>query len=867
MKRKIYKLVSGAKTELLALALALFSITAYSQTTYTFSYTGGQQTIALQAGSYSVQCWGAKGESAVNQPTGGIGGYSAGTFSLSSTTTVYVSAGGKGSLGPSSGAFANGGWNGGGQGYGSTVIGAGGGGASHIATVTGVLSALSSNTSAIIIVAGGGGGSGYAGVGGNGGGVTGGNGNSGTGGTTGGTFGVGAIGTTAGTCGGGGGGWFGGNLGSPGNTGGAGGGSGYIGGLISGITVQSGQTGFVSDPDVTGNGLVLITELCNISIYSSGTNSLNPSICSGQSLTLTTNATSNYSWSTGQTTNSIVVAPNTNTVYSLVATSSLNCSTSTTRSVTVSSLPPVISISNPSNNICLGKTVSLTASGALTYTWVNAGVVNGQTFTPSATAAYTVMGQNGCGTTNATTTITVAPLVVTATAPVTLVCAGSTATLTATSAVPNYTWLPGPFTGSTVVASPTANTLYTVIASDGACNGTATLNITTKVTPTITSSASSATICQGLSTTLNASGAGTGGTYSWTPGGAGSQITVSPATSTLYTLMGTNTLNCTGLTQQLVIVDNMPIFNVVANKTLVCSGQTVNLVASGNSISGFVWTNGPSTGTYTPTVSTTNVYTVTASHSANTCTATKTIVVAAIIPNVTFPVDTSICAGGTATITASGATSYVFNGLTNGTSGTTIFQPQQTTTITIIATTTSLTTNCPLTQTLLLSVNPLPTLTVVATRTAICKSETNTLTPSGAQSFTLTSATGATNTGTSFVITPTASVLYTVTGTDSKGCKAELVLQAKVNTCNSLNEFNFNTTAWLVYPNPSNGTFILKSDVPLDLTLVNELGQQVRTIQLEAANGFSVEIKNLRAGIYFVIDKNSSGTARKIVVE
>src|SRR5207253_8273805 len=158
--------------------------------------------------------------------------------------------------------------------------------------------------------------------------------------------------------GGGGSGWYGGGAGWGGstgfNSGAGGGGSGYIGGVTSATTILFGQTGYVTNPDIAGNGRVHITELCSILIYSSGTNSLNAAICSGQSLTLTTNATSNYSWSTGQTTSSIVVAPTTNTVYSIIATSSLNCTASNTKSVSVSSGPPVLSIANPSNNICLG---------------------------------------------------------------------------------------------------------------------------------------------------------------------------------------------------------------------------------------------------------------------------------------------------------------------------------------------------------------------------------------------------------------------------------------------------------------------------------------------------------------------------------
>src|SRR5690606_20140427 len=88
-----------------------------------------------------------------------------------------------------------------------------------------------------------------------------------------------------------------------------GGGSGYIGGVTNGVNVQQGQTGFVTKPISGGDGLVIIRELCNFNLTVAGaSNSLAPAICAGQSLTLTVDAVSNFSWSTGATgSNSIIV--------------------------------------------------------------------------------------------------------------------------------------------------------------------------------------------------------------------------------------------------------------------------------------------------------------------------------------------------------------------------------------------------------------------------------------------------------------------------------------------------------------------------------------------------------------------------------
>ena len=217
-----------------------------------FVYTGSEQTWNVPAGVSEVklEVWGAQGGYRSSSTYGGKGGYSVGTYSSTPGQTLYVVVGGSGNTGGTSG-----GYNGGG----SRGTYNGGGGATHIATATGVLSGLSGNTEAVLIVAGGGGsdgGSSYSGGAGGGtngiapsggygtaGGVgtqsaggTGGNGNSGS-------FGQGGAGAYAssGYAGAGGGGWYGGGGSYPDGSvdddlGGAGG-SGYIGGVSDAQTI------------------------------------------------------------------------------------------------------------------------------------------------------------------------------------------------------------------------------------------------------------------------------------------------------------------------------------------------------------------------------------------------------------------------------------------------------------------------------------------------------------------------------------------------------------------------------------------------------------------------------------------------------
>ena len=188
-----------------------------SNTNMNFSYTGSVQTATLDPGKYILECWGAQGGS-YSSYSGGAGGYSIGTITLSQRTNLYIYVGGQPATQTSTGA-TSGGFNGGGAGCSRTcnysTYGQGGGGASDIRIGQ-------DSFYARVIVAGGGGGSSsedsfttkY------GGGISGGSSVSGYGATqtsagTNGLFGQGGAATTSGTnynygSGGGGGGFYGG---------------------------------------------------------------------------------------------------------------------------------------------------------------------------------------------------------------------------------------------------------------------------------------------------------------------------------------------------------------------------------------------------------------------------------------------------------------------------------------------------------------------------------------------------------------------------------------------------------------------------------------------------------------------------------
>lgn len=140
-----------------------------------FDYTGSVQTATLTPGRYKLECWGAQGgnsnQSNGTYGNGGKGGYSTGILNVSTNTTIYITVGGQGQNGVFNTRTA-GGFNGGGDGYGTnnSGVGGGGGGASDISLTSPVFSHSSyfinniRDTNSLlsrIIVAGGGGSAGY----------------------------------------------------------------------------------------------------------------------------------------------------------------------------------------------------------------------------------------------------------------------------------------------------------------------------------------------------------------------------------------------------------------------------------------------------------------------------------------------------------------------------------------------------------------------------------------------------------------------------------------------------------------------------------------------------------------------------------
>ena len=408
--------------------------------------------------------------------------------------------------------------------------------------------------------------------------------------------------------------------------------------------------------------------------------------------------------------------------------------------------------------ICSGPNVTLTATGATTYTWTPT-VTNGVAFAPTiGTTTYTVVGTTaGCtGTDQVVVTVNQTPTIV---ANNVSLCASGTATVSATGGN-TYSWTPSTYlsaaTGASVTFTPGVTTTYTVTGTSAAgCTSTDPVTVSVIANAPINAGADVA-VCAGTGSTFTATG---GVTYTWSPSAGlstttGASVIATPTVTTTYTVSGVDASGCTGTDQILITVNPIPTVSAGADQT-VCAGTPVTLSASGATT--YTWSPTATNGVaFTPTVTAT--YTVTGT--TNGCVGTDQVLVTVnAVPTVNAGIDQTLCQGPNVTLTATGATTYTWTPtLTNGVA----FTPTVgATTYAVVGTSNG----CTGTDQVVVTINPLPTVNAGADQ-SICQGPTVTLTATGATSYTWTPT--ITN-GTAF--TPVlGATTYSVTGTSAAGC-------------------------------------------------------------------------------------------------
>ena len=467
-----------------------------------------------------------------------------------------------------------------------------------------------------------------------------------------------------------------------------------------------------------------------------------------------------------------------------------------------------------------------------------------------------------------------------------------------------YTWaLPNGWIGSsttnTISVTPTSNGIMSVTASYS-CGTSSQKNLYITVPVAVTAVSSASALCAGQSATINATGSAN--TFSWSTSATTSSISVSPTVTTVYSVVGTNTVNgCSNTSATSLVINAVPIVSVTSGA--ICTGNSFTMVPSGantytfssgtsivsptanasysvtgTSASGCVSSNtavstvtvgaiptvsvtsgvicagnsftmvGSGASTYTfssgsaivsPTA--TANYSVTGTSSLG-CVSSNTAVSSVTVnaaPSVSVN-SGAICAGNSFTMVASGGTTYTFS------SGSAVVTPTATAAYTVSSTSTV---GCVGSAVSTVTVNALPSVNAVSNTSVLCVGSSATLTANGASTYTWNTTA---NTAV-IVINPTVTTSYTVNGTNAAGCKNIATVTQSVSTCVGLNTVSAKINGLSVYPNPSNGEFTVELNNNLSKTIqIMDVTGRVVLTTTSLNDTVNVNINNLTNGIYFV---------------
>ena len=495
-------------------------------------------------------------------------------------------------------------------------------------------------------------------------------------------------------------------------------------------------------------------------------------LCHGQStaLTITGDAGNTYHWFDGSSTNTINVS--TAGQYSVTVTNINGCQNTLTATVNeYNTTAPEIS---GNLTICGNQTTTLRASGGSSYVWDNGSTQ--AMITVNATGTYSVTATNSYGCTATTSaTVLVNPIPSVNILAVNTICKNDEVTLTAVAPTAGtFQWNSGQNT-PVVTISPNVSTIYTVLVTDeNGCSNSASTLITVNPLPQVTVSGQT-TICQGDTAHLNAAG---GMSYSWSNGQQGPNLNVT--TPGAYTVTATNANGCSAGAQVNVTTNPLPVATVT-DHVEICRGQQAQLVANAPSGCSYTW----STGSHQSTIYVTepNEYQVTVTN-ANQCSRVyQSVVEVHELPVVSVVGVTDICQGQNTTLTAMGASSYLWN--TGETSPEISVSPASNTTYLVTGYDDN---GCSAVVQKVVNVESLPVVQVLGDRT-ICQGQSTVLTAVGGISYQWSNG----STSQDIVVYPNVTTTYTVTVYNASGCSAVGSATVTVNVLPSI-FFSGNTT-------------------------------------------------------------------------
>lgn len=379
-------------------------------------------------------------------------------------------------------------------------------------------------------------------------------------------------------------------------------------------------------------------------------------------------------------------------------------------------------------------------------------------------------------------------------------------------------------------------------------------------------SVNSYTICSGGTVTLSASPGIAPVSYTWNPGGSNSSsIVVTPGATTTYTLSYSElTGNCPNTTATVTIGSQLSM-NITASSSTVCAGDAVILTANSAATS-YSWSTGATTQTVSVNPTSTTVYSVggVSGTFPSLCAGGNTIQITALpLPTLTSVLDpTLVCQGQTYTLTGSGASNYFW--FLSSTSGSAM-NPITFTAGAAGARSYTLVgegaNGCESDLVVNFTVQPTPTVVLVASPTVICVNNTVSINASGAAGYAWSGdGSGASNPLIYSSATPGTKNIV-ATGTGVEGCSSSATISIVVSACTGIEKLE-NPAEAAVYPNPFSNSLHI-SGLEGRAEIYNAVGQLVlsATVSIEE----ELNTSELSKGAYILKTYNEKGEALKTI--
>jgi len=218
-------------------------------------------------------------------------------------------------------------------------------------------------------------------------------------------------------------------------------------------------------------------------------------------------------------------------------------------------------------------------------------------------------------------------------------------------------------------------------------------------------------------------------------------------------------------------------------------------------------------------------------------------------PDISLSGNFTICKNGSTIITATGANSYTWSNNTTGSVLT--VSPSNSSTYSVLGLNSN---GC--TQLTIFSVNvqPLPVIVLTGNFT-ICANGSAAINATGANSYTWSNNA----TGSVLIVSPVNSGTYSVLGVNINNCQSTKVFTVSVVPCTALNVVSSNQVGIIVYPNPSQGVFVVEIKQRMQVSITALSGSSVYKSQL-AIGAHNIDLSKYADGIYLLEAANENGS-------